>query len=104
MPALVPLPAGEGHRSPRLFNSLMWFCSGRWLAGDLHEDPHKTRAVLHGHFIAETPGRILQKGVGKLEGPDSDVTLTVTSGDTANHPGIAVDAIIAHEAAGCQRG
>src|SRR5215831_512406 len=82
----------------------MWFCSGRRLAGDLHEDPHKTRAVLHGHFIGETPGRILQKGMGKLEGPDSDITLTITGSNTTNHPGVAIDTVIAHKAAGGQRG
>ena len=49
--------------------ALMWFRGGRRLAGNLNEDPHKTGAVLHGHFIGETPGRILQKGLGKLEGP-----------------------------------
>src|SRR5262245_50931840 len=85
-------------------SDLMWFRGGRWLAGDLNEDPHKTRAVLHGDFIGKTPSRILQKGVGKLEGSDGDVTLTVTRGNTANHPGIAVDPIIAHEAAGSQGG
>ena len=93
-----------GTRVSPYFQYLMWFRGGRWLAGNLNEDPHKTRAVLHGHFIGETPGRILQKGMGKLEGPDGDVTLTITGGDTANHPGIAVDAIITHEAAGGQRG
>src|SRR5262249_47004486 len=85
-------------------SDLMWFRGGRWLAGDLNEDSHKTSAVLHGDFVGETPGRILQKGVGKLEGSDGDVTLTLTSGDTANHPGIAIDTIISHEAARGQRG
>src|SRR5215475_15586518 len=97
----MPFPSPEGEGAEK---NLMGFRGGRWLAGDLNEDPHKTSAVLHGDFIGETPGRILQKGVGKLEGPDRDVTLTITRGDTTNHPGIAVDAIIAHEAAGGQRG
>src|SRR4029453_892292 len=81
----------------------MWLGGGRRLAGNLHEDPDKTRAVLHSYFIGETPGRILQKGMRKLEGPDGDITLTITGSYTTNHPGVAVDAVIAHEAAGCQR-
>src|SRR5215475_7362445 len=99
MSSLFPLPPGEGAEE-----DLMWFCGGRWLAGDLNEDPHKTSAVRHGDFIGETPGRILQKGMGKLEGPDGDITLTIMGSDTTNHPSVAVDAFIAHEAAGCQRG
>src|SRR5262249_60616 len=47
--------------------------------------------------------RILQKDMGKLEGPDSDITLTITGSNTANHPGVAIDTVIAHKAAGGQR-
>ena len=47
----------------------MWFRGGRGLAGNLHEDPHKTRAVLHGDFIGETPGRILQKAWENSKAP-----------------------------------
>src|SRR4030095_7694757 len=82
----------------------MWLGGGRQLAGNLHENPDKARAVLHSHFIGETSGRILQESLRKLEGSDGDITLTITGRDTTNHPGVAVDAVIAHEAAGCQRG
>jgi hypothetical protein len=56
----------------------MGFRGGRWLAGNLNEDSHKTRAVLHGYFIGETPGRLLQKGVGKRQDSDG-VTLCIPS-------------------------
>src|SRR5262245_45100248 len=81
----------------------MWFRGGRWLACDLNEDADETGAVLHGYFIGEAPGRILQKGVGEFEGAHRDVTLAVAVGNTPDHPGIAIHAVIAHETTGGQR-
>ena len=81
----------------------MRFRGGRRLACDLNEDADETGAVRHSYFIGETPGRILQKGMGELEGAHRDVTLTVASGNAPDHPGIAIHAIIAHETTGGQR-
>ena len=80
----------------------MGFCGGRWFARDLNKDTDETSAVFHGHFVGETPGRILQKGVGKLEGTHCDVTLTVTRSDAPYDPGIAIYAVIAHQTTGGQ--
>src|SRR2546427_10858924 len=80
----------------------MRFRGGRRLACDLNEDADETGAVLHSYFIGETPGRVLQKGVGELEGAHCDVTLAVAGGHAPDHPGIAIHAIIAHETTGGQ--
>jgi hypothetical protein len=55
----------------------MRFRGGRRLASNLNEDPYETGTVFHAYFIGEPPCRILQKGVGKLEGSDRDVTFAI---------------------------
>ena len=81
----------------------MRFRGGRRLAGHLDEDAHEAGAVVHGDFVGQAPRRFLQEGGRKLEGADRDVALAVVRGDAANDPGVAVDAVIAHQAARRQR-